>query len=146
MIAIRILIFSISALLLYASVWSLWVFFHFKPKYCSKCKGFLRKEQYFEKRKVGSYYSDEYTKDWLDSVYVYKIDGKEYSVSGGAHGKKGSSPCTVDIVYQTKNPKRAYVKFKRSSPPQYWVISVFTIPFFVLFLLKDPKAPMVLRH
>lgn len=135
MIAIRILFFSISALLLYASVWALWVYFHFKSKYCSKCKGFLRKEQYFKKRKVGGYHSDRYVNDWVDSLYTYKVDGKEYGVSGGAHGKKGSSPCTVDIVYQTKNPKRAYVKFKRSSPPQYWAISVFTIPFFVLFLI-----------
>ena len=135
MIVIRILVFAISALLLYASVWSLWVFYHFKPEYCSKCKGFLRSEQYFKKRKVGSRYSDQYTKDWIDSSYAYKVDGKEYCVDGGAHGKKGSSPCTATIVYQTKNPKRAYVKLKRSSPPQYWVISIFTFPFSVLFLI-----------
>ncbi len=55
--------------------------------------------------KTGRWY-----KNWTDYSYVYRVDGKKYTLSNGAPGKQDNLKNTVTVVYQIKHPKYAYIK------------------------------------
>ena len=115
-------------------IWLIYVSYCFRPKYCKKCKGFLYQQKHIKNAKVGLY-GGRYIKDYLEFTYSYRVDGIEYRIASGTGGKKGDLPSTVDIVYQQKNPKRAYIKTKNLSTPFYPIVSIVLVPFFILFLI-----------
>ena len=110
-------------------IWS-----RYRPPHSAKCHGYLRNRQYSKekwvvKRKV---------KDWVDYAYTYTVDGELYFIEDGIHGKNESIPKTVTVIYQKKNPKRAYIE--RMTFPTEPLFAVFTGFFALLFLVSGVVA------
>ncbi|MBP3555873.1 MAG: hypothetical protein J6K63_09565 [Clostridia bacterium] len=55
------------------------------------------------KRASGRFY-----KHWTESVYVYRVDGKPYTIRDSAPGRPSEMTKMTKVVYQVSNPKRAY--------------------------------------
>lgn len=114
----------------------LWVWSRYRPPHSAKCHGYLRNRQYSKekwvvKRKV---------KDWVDYAYTYTVDGELYFIEDGIHGKNENIPKTVTVIYQKKNPKRAYIE--RMTFPTEPLFAVFT-GFFALLLLVCGVVAMI---
>lgn len=81
----------------------------FRRSNISKTNGFLertnRKQNVYIGGKTGKRY-----KSWLDYTYVYRVDGKQYTVSGGTPGKPDQLKTTVTVIYQKKHPGFSYIK------------------------------------
>ena len=86
-------------------VYLLWVSFGFCKTNCSVCKGYLKRTTQHKDH----YVRRQFYKRYIDFVYEYRVDGKTYVVSGGAPGTKSNLKDCADIVFQKKNPRRAYV-------------------------------------
>ena len=81
----------------------------FRKTLCEKCKGYLTDTmQYKDVYRGGK--SGRFYKRFIEYAYVYRVDGKQYSVSGGNSGTKGNLPRTVDVIYQKNHPEFAYIK------------------------------------
>ena len=104
----------------------------FRKKHCAKCKGYLvntiQHENYYSGGKAGRFY-----KRYLDYDYVYRVNRKEYHISGGVPGVKSNMSQVVDIVYQKKNPKLAYIH--RLTFPIQPIIALFLFPLCVTLII-----------
>jgi hypothetical protein len=69
----------------------------------------------------------------LEYVYVYRVNGTEYRISGGIPGTKGSMNSSVDIIYQKSNPKLAYIK-KLTFPIQP-IIAILLFPLWIMIVM-----------
>ena len=131
---IGIFFLLVSVVIFAVEVWLLYVSLHFRSKHCGKCKGYLHQQKHTKDAKVGLY-STRYIKNLLEFVYAYRVNGVEYRIESSTEGKHGDIPMMVDVVYQIKNPKRAYIKTDKLTFPIQPVVCVILFPFFVLFLL-----------
>ena len=124
-ILIGIVFFLIDAYLVYVSL-------GFRKSTCKTCKGYLdnvtRHKDHYAGGKAGRFY-----KSYLDYVYVYRVNGQEYRISGGVPGAKENLPSSVDIVYQQKNPKLAYIK-KLTFPIQP-IVALLLLPLWILLVI-----------
>ena len=131
---IGIFFLLVSVVIFAVEVWLLCISLHFRSKYCGKCKGYLRQQKHTKDVRVGLY-STRYIKNLLDFVYTYRVNGVEYHIKSSTAGKHGDIPMMVDVVYQTKNPQRAYIKTYNLTFPMQPGVCVILLPFFVLFLV-----------
>ena len=104
----------------------------YKKKYCSKCKGYLtnttqRKNVYIG-GKNGRFY-----KHYLNFKYTYRVNGKVYEISDGVPGTKNNINSAVDIIYQKRNPKFAYIH--NLTIPFEPIITFLLIPVWILLLI-----------
>lgn len=98
---IGISIFLIDMYLLFVSI-------GFRKKNCCKCKGYLIDSVQYKDKYVGGK-AGRFYKRYLDYTYRYKVNGKDYTVSGGVPGTKANMNSVVNIIYQKSNPKYAYI-------------------------------------
>lgn len=75
---------------------------------CGKCKGYLKETKQLKDVYIGLR-AGRFYKRYIDYVYVYRVDGKEYFVDGGVPGTKNGLRNCVDIIYQKRKPERAYI-------------------------------------
>ena len=75
---------------------------------CGKCKGYLWETKQLKNVYIGRKYAGFY-KRYIEYVYVYRVDGKEYFIDGSGPGTKNGLRNCVDIIYQKKKPQRAYI-------------------------------------
>lgn len=126
----------ISAFLLALQIWQIYVHLGFRPKHCSQCKGFLQKSKYYKTKRIALRRRDPtYARDYLEYVYTYRVNDKEYYIESNTTGKDGSLPISVDIVYQTKNPKYAYIKTKSMTSHHQMLFIIILVPFILLFFI-----------
>ena len=104
----------------------------FRKNQCKKCKGFLRNTIQHENIYVGMK-GGRFYKHFLDYLYVYRVNGKEYSISGGVPGTKRNIRPAVEIIYQKKNPKYAYVR--GLTFPIQPVIAFLLCPLWILLVI-----------
>lgn len=118
---IGICIFLIDMYLLFVSI-------GFRKKNCHKCKGYLIDSVQYKDTYVGGKAGRVY-KHYLDYSYGYKVNGKEYTVSGGVPGTKVNMKSVVDVIYQKSNPKYAYIY--RLTIPMQPIIAVLLCPLWI---------------
>ena len=104
----------------------------YRKKYCAKCKGYLLNTQQRRDVYIGGA-TGRFYKHYLDYKYTYKINGKTYEISDGTPGTKKNIPYCVDIIYQKKNPKFAYIK--NLTIPFEPVIAFILLPLWIMFLI-----------
>ena len=75
---------------------------------CGKCKGYLKDTKQLKDVYIG-FKAGRFYKRYIEYVYVYRVDGKEYFVDGGVPGTKNVLRNCVDVIYQKKKPQRAYI-------------------------------------
>ncbi len=102
LLIVGIIIFIIDVYLFFISL-------NFAKKRCGKCKGFLLNTVQQKNVYVGGK-SGRFYKHYLNYVYIYRVNGKEYRISGGVSGTKDNISSTADVIYQKNNPKFAYIK------------------------------------
>jgi hypothetical protein len=105
----------------------------YRKKNCRKCKGYLEDTTQLKNVYIGGKASRFY-KRWLEYTYVYSVDGKQYRVSGGVPGVRNNVKNIVDIIYQTKNPKRAYIDrltFPLLEPVFFFIL----LPLWIIFVI-----------
>ncbi|MBQ8418742.1 MAG: hypothetical protein IJY37_00120 [Clostridia bacterium] len=56
----------------------------------------------------GKMATGRFHKHWTESVYVYRVDGKPYTIRDSAPGRPSEMTKMTKVVYQVSNPKRAY--------------------------------------
>lgn len=125
----------ISMIIFVFEIWFIYIALNFCPKYCKICKGFLREQKHTKNQRAGGRLNSMYIKDYLEFVYAYRVDGVEYFIKNGVAGKRGDLPTIVEVVYQIRNPKRAYIKTNGLSDSIYSMLWIFTLPFLILFLV-----------
>ena len=101
-------IVSVGIVFFLLDIYFVYISLGFRKNKCKKCKGYLvntiQHKNHYVGGKTGRFY--QY---YLDYVYVYRVNGTEYRISGGIPGTKGNIRSSVDIVYQKRNPKFAYI-------------------------------------
>ena len=111
-----------------ADVYFVFVSIRFRKSQCKRCRGYLvntvQRKNHYSGGKAGRIY-----KNYSDYDYVYRVDGKEYHICGGVPGVKGNISRVVDIVYQKKNPKLAYIH--RLTFPIQPIIAVLLSPLWI---------------
>ena len=104
------------------------VSFGFRKKHCSKCKGYLtdtaKHKNVYVGRSNGRFY-----RHYLNYSYAYQVNGKAYYISGGIPGTKGNVNKTVDVIYQRKNPKLAYIQ--NLTIPLQPIVAVLLFPLWI---------------
>ena len=81
----------------------------FRRHLCGKCKGYLKNTIQLKNVYLPSGSFARFYKRYIEYVYVYRVDGKEYFVDGGVPGTKNVLRNCVDVIYQKKKPQRAYI-------------------------------------
>ncbi len=76
---------------------------------CGKCKGYLKNTIQLKNVYLPSSSFARFYKRYIEYVYVYRVDGKEYFLDGGNPGTKKVLRNCVDIIYQKRKPERAYI-------------------------------------
>ena len=120
------IIFLIDLYLLFASL-------GYRKKNCRKCKGYLDDTTQLKNVYIGGK-AKRFYKRWLEYTYTYSVGGKRYRISGGVPGVRNNVKNIVDIVYQTKNPKRAYIDrltFPLLEPVFFFIL----LPLWIIFVI-----------
>ncbi len=120
------------AVLFVAEIPLFMIFIGFRGSNCHRCSGYLKKQEHKKNKYVGAK-SGRFYKDYIEYVYVYNVNGKEYTISGGAPGKKGDLPGNVKVIYQKNKPKYAYIN-KLTLPVQP-IVFVILLPICTAFIL-----------
>ena len=81
----------------------------FRRHLCGKCKGYLKNTIQLKNVYLPSGSFARFYKRYIEYVYVYRVDGKEYLLDGGNPGTKKVLRNSVDIIYQKRKPERAYI-------------------------------------
>ena len=106
----------------------LFVSLGFRKNRCEKCKGYLgntvQYKDVWRGGKTGRFY-----KHFVDYVYVYHVDGEQYYISDGNPGVKGELKRVVDVIYQKKHPKFAYIK--GLTFPEQPIVAAVLCPFWI---------------
>ena len=101
----------------------------FRKTLCEKCKGYLTDTmQYKDVYRGGK--SGRFYKRFIEYAYVYRVDGKQYSVSGGNSGTKGNLPRTVDVIYQKNHPE--FASIKDLTFPEQPIVAAMLCPLWIM--------------
>ncbi len=105
-------IFSLIAgiCLLVLDIYFFYISYGYRRYLCGKCKGYLKDTKQLKNVYLPSAGFARFYKRYIKYVYAYRVDGKEYFIDGGAPGAKSNLRNAIDIIYQKKNPKRAYIE------------------------------------
>ena len=87
-----------------------------------ECKGYLIDSVQYKDKYVGGK-AGRFYKRYLDYTYRYKVNGKDYTVSGGVPGTNANMNSVVDVIYQKNNPKYAYIH-KLTIPMQPIIVAL----------------------
>ncbi len=122
----------VGIMLFLLDIYFVYVTLGFRKNKCNKCKGYLstitQHKNHYVGGKAGRLYDN-----YLNYVYVYRINGKEYRISGGIPGTKGNISSSVDIIYQKKNPKLAYInKFTFPIQP---IVAILLCPLWIMIAI-----------
>ena len=118
--------------LLFLDVYLVYISLGFRKNNCNKCKGYLASTSQYRNHYVGGK-AGRFYKHYLEYVYVYRVNGTEYRISGGVPGVKSNMSQVVDIVYQKKNPKLAYIH--RLTSPIQPIIALLLFPLCVVLVI-----------
>ncbi len=124
-----ILLLAVGFILFVAEVYLLFLSLNFRKSRCSKCKGYLKTTQ----KRQNVYIRRFFYKNYVEYTYEYRVNGNLYSISGGVSGVKGDLKTVVDIRYQTKNPKLAYIH--QLTIPMQPIVLVLLFPILLIFLV-----------
>ena len=122
----------VGSVLFFLDVYFIYISLGFRKTKCAKCKGYLASTNQHKNHYVGGK-SGRFYKHYLDYVYVYRVNGTEYHISGGISGTKGNIRSAVDIIYQKNNPKLAYIN-KLTLPIQP-IIAISLFPLWVMIVI-----------
>ena len=81
----------------------------FRRSNTSITKGYLKKTNHRRNVYVGGK-SGRWYKNWLDYSYSYRVDDKQYTVSGGIPGKPDNIKSSVTVIYQKNHPDLSYIQ------------------------------------
>ncbi len=127
MLAFKICSYTVSVIMFVLMCRFLFISFGYLK--VNKVKGYLKvcehKRNVYKGGKSGRFYEH-----WVDSVYMYRVGEKEYSICVQNPGKPNQMEKTVDVIYQIKNPKYSYIK-QLTFPLQ----PLFTLPFFMFSII-----------
>ena len=111
----------------------------FRHSTTSKTNGYLERINRKQNVYIGGI-SGRWYKSWLDYTYIYRVDGKQYTVSSGTPGKPNNMKTVVAVIYQKKHPDFSYIK-GITFPVQpiiavmlFVVSSLFLIPGIILLI------------
>ena len=108
MLYLRIFFLFIAVGVLLIDVYLLYRALGYRRHLCGKCKGYLKETKQLKNVYIG-FKAGRFYKRYIEYVYVYRVDGKEYFVDGGVPGTKNGLRNFVDIIYQKRKPERAYI-------------------------------------
>lgn len=97
--------FSLLAGLVLTGMAGYWLLY-FLPFRCDTCKGFLNQSVHEKDKQIRR----TVFRDYVSFSYRYRVNGESYICRGGVQGKKADLPTTVQIVFQKKHPKHAYIR------------------------------------
>ncbi len=121
----------VGTVLFVLDVYMAYISLGFRKSNCHKCKGYLvntnQQMNHYAGGKAGRFY-----KHYLDYEYVYHVNGAEYRISGGVPGTKGNISSSVDIIYQKKNPKLAFVH--NLTLPIQPIVAILLLPLWAMIL------------
>ena len=100
---------GIGITVLFFDLYFAWISCGFLKNNTRKCKGYLVNTLQQRDVYVGGK-GGRFHKHYLDYEYVYRVNGKEYRISGGVPGTKANLRQSVDIVYQSRKPQLAYIR------------------------------------
>ncbi len=104
----------------------------FRKTHCKKCKGYLIKTLQHKDVYVGGK-SGKFYKRYLEYTYVYQVNEKEYRIFGGVPGIKSNISHVVDIRYQKKNPRFAYI-YRLTFPIQP-ILALLLFPIWIILVV-----------
>ena len=122
----------VGSVLFFLDVYFIYISLCFRKNKCAKCNGYLESTNQHKNRYVGGK-SGRFYKHYLDYIYVYRVNGTEYRISGGVSGTKGNLRSAVDIIYQKNNPKLAYIS-KLTLPIQP-IIAILLFPLWAMIVI-----------
>lgn len=127
-------IFSLIAgiCLLSLDIYLFYVASGYRRHLCGKCKGYLMETKQLKDVYIGLR-AGRFYKRYIDYVYVYRVDGKEYFIDGGVPGTKNVLRNCVDIIYQKRKPERAYIS--DMTFPLESLAACLLCPFWVIFII-----------
>ena len=122
----------VGIVLFFLDVYFIYIALSFRKNKCNQCKGYLASTNQHKNHYVGGK-SGRFYRHYLDYVYVYRVNGKEYRISGGVPGTKGNIRSAVDIIYQKNNPQFAYID-KLTFPVQP-IIAILLFPLWAMIVI-----------
>lgn len=120
------------SILFFLEVYFIYISLGFRKNKCAICKGFLVSTKQYKNIYVGGK-TGRFYKRYLDFEYEYRVNGKEYHISGSGLGTKGNLRSAVDITYQKNNPKHAYIN-KLTLPIQP-IVAIVLFPLWVIVVI-----------
>lgn len=132
MLYLRIFFLFIAVGLLLIDVYLFYRALGYRRHLCGKCKGYLKETKQLKDVYIGLR-AGRFYKRYIDYVYVYRVDGKEYFIDGGVPGTKNVLRNCVDIIYQKRKPERAYIS--DMTFPLESLAACLLCPFWVIFII-----------
>ena len=117
---------------LFVDIYFVWIVWGFRKNNIRTCKGYLVNTLQYRDVYVGGK-AGRFYKHYLDYEYVYRVNGKEYRISGGVPGAKADLRQSVDIVYQKHKPQRAYIR--GLTIPHQLVTALLMCPIWIGFII-----------
>ena len=118
--------------LFFLDVYLVYISLGFRKNKCNKCKGYLASTSQYRNHYAGGK-AGRFYKHYLEYVYVYRVNGTEYRIFGGIPGTKENMNSSVDIIYQKRNPKLAYIK-KLTFPIQP-IVAILLFPLWIMIVM-----------
>lgn len=128
----RYIVVFVGIVLFLLDVYFVYTSLGFRKSKCNKCKGYLTNTIQHKNHYVGGKAGRFYT-HYLDYVYVYRVNETAYRIFGGIPGTKGNIGSSVDIIYQKKNPKLAYIN-KLTLPIQP-IVAILLFPLWIMIVI-----------
>lgn len=132
-IYLRIFSIIVGIAVLFIDIYLFYVSYGYRRHLCGKCKGYLKNTKQYKNIYRPSAGFAAFYKRYIDYVYVYSVDGKEYFIDGGVPGTKNGLRNCVDVIYQKKKPKRAYIADLYG--PIEGAIACLVCPVWIIFII-----------
>lgn len=123
------IILLIAIIVLLIDLYFAFVSIEFLKKRCGKCKGYLVRT--IQHKNI--YIRRHFYRHYLDFVYVYRVNEKEYNLAGRVPATKSMVRSVVEVIYQKKNPKLAYIK--NLTIPNQPIISILLCPAWIILVV-----------
>ena len=106
----------------------------FKEKNLIYVDGFLDKTELSKNVFIGHPFSGKWHKHWTRYTYVYRVEGRQYHIHGGAPGQRKDIPPKVTVAVQKNAPKNAMIPQFEKTPSQFG-LSVLLAGIVVMYIV-----------
>jgi len=80
----------------------------------------------------GHPFTGKWYRNWVRFTYIYRVDGKDYSVSGGTPGQRKDLPMRTTVCVQKNAPANAFIpRFQKA--PSIWVLVYLFLGLLLLY-------------